>query len=476
MEKEQYRKGALIELSITDLAEKNQCFGRLDNGMAVMVTGMLAVGDRVSAAIKKIRQRYIEATLVEVLIPSVDRVTPECGFFGVCGGCKMMHIAYEVQQELKRKKIIDAMVHIGGFENPQVKPVMGAVAPLHYRNKIEFSFSARRYLMPGELLLEKPLSSPDFALGFHAPGNFEKVLDVDYCYLAPSGMNELLALTRSFCLERELSAYSTRSNTGFLRNLVIRSSEHRRQLMVNLVTSWYDSELMRSYAEVLAAAMPNQEMTILNNVTTRKNTVALGEEEFLVAGEGFITERLGKLDFNISANSFFQTNSAQTVLLYDEILRVAGLDIGDTVYDLFCGTGTIALYLSDYCRQVIGLEVSESSVADARKNAALNQREHVLFMQVDLNDHRAMVDALQRHDKPRVIVTDPPRAGMHPKALEVMVRMAPEKIVYVSCNPASLARDGSEICKGGYRLTSLQPVDMFPHTSHIESVACFERD
>ncbi|NTW64180.1 MAG: 23S rRNA (uracil(1939)-C(5))-methyltransferase RlmD, partial [Chlorobiaceae bacterium] len=264
--------------------------------------------------------------------------------------------------------------------------------------------------------------------------------------------------------------------TRFRKNPVIRSSEHRRQLMVNLVTSWHDRELMTAYAETLSAAMPNQDMTILNNVTTRKNTVAQGEEEFLVTGDGYITERLGKLDFNISANSFFQTNSIQTVLLYDEILRVAGLETSDTVYDLFCGTGTIALYLSDYCQQVIGLEVSESSVTDARKNAALNKRENVLFMQVDLNDYRSMLEALQRYEKPRVIITDPPRAGMHPKALAVMVGMSPQKIVYVSCNPASLARDGSEICKGGYRLTSLQPVDMFPHTSHIESVACFERD
>ncbi len=475
MAEENFRKGDIIELTVTDLAEKDQCFGRLDNGMAVMVGGMLAVGDRVSASIKKVRQRYIEAIAVEVLEPSSDRTTPLCAYFGVCGGCKLMHIRYEAQLLYKQKKVKDALEHLGNFVAPQVSPVLAALAPFHYRNKMEFSFSSMRYLLPEELSLEHLSRPKEFALGFHTPGNFEKVIDIDYCYLAKEAMNQVLALTRDFALANALAPYAVKAHSGFLRNLVVRFSESREELMVNLVTSWHDEALMQRYSKHLEAGMAGQKMTVLNNVTDRKNTVATGDSEYALSGEGFITERLGGLDFRISANSFFQTNSSQAELLYRIILEVAALTSADTVYDLYCGTGTITLYLAKYCRQVIGLEVVESSINDAESNAALNGIGNVEFFQVDLKDFHAMLHTLENYDAPRVIITDPPRAGMHAKALSTMLRLRPERIIYVSCNPASLARDGKEISLHGYQLVSVQPVDMFPHTSHIESVACFER-
>jgi len=224
----------------------------------------------------------------------------------------------------------------------------------------------------------------------------------------------------------------------------------------------------------IAEAMPEQSMTMVNNVTGKNNTVAVGEREYIVSGEGYVTERLGSLDFRISANSFFQTNTRQAEVLYDEILKAAALAPGDTVYDLYCGTGTITLYLARHCRQAVGIEVVESAIGDARKNAALNRLSNVEFFRADLKDLHAMQSTLEPYDKPRVMVTDPPRAGMHPKALDTMLSLLPEKIVYVSCNPANLARDGQEIGRRGYRLTSIQPVDMFPQTNHIETVACFE--
>ncbi|MFZ4524014.1 MAG: 23S rRNA (uracil(1939)-C(5))-methyltransferase RlmD [Chlorobium sp.] len=470
-----FRKGDSITLTVTDLAEKDQCFGRLDNGMAVMVSGMLAVGDRVSARIKKVRQRYIEAIAVEVLEPSPDRTTPLCSYFGVCGGCKLMHIHYEAQLQYKQKKVKDALEHLGNFVAPPVSPVLAALAPFHYRNKMEFSFSSMRYLLPEELSLEHLSRPKEFALGFHTPGNFEKVIDIDYCYLAKESMNQALVLTREFALANTLLPYAVRAHTGFLRNLVVRFSESRQELMVNLVTSWHDEVLMQHYRKHLEAGMAGQKMTVLNNVTDRKNTVATGDSEVTLSGEGFITERLGGLDFRISANSFFQTNSAQAELLYSSILEVAALGPDDTVYDLYCGTGTITLYLARYCRQVIGLEVVESSINDAQSNAALNGIGNAAFFQVDLKDFHDMLHTLENYEHPRVIITDPPRAGMHPKALSAMLRLRPERIIYVSCNPASLARDGKEMSLHGYQLLSVQPVDMFPHTSHIESVACFER-
>jgi len=471
-----YRKAEIIELTIIDPAERDQCFGRTESGMGVMVTGMLAPGDRVSARIYKVRQRYLEAAAIEVLEPSTDRVEPVCSMFGACGGCKWMHVSYEAQLRYKGKKVEDSLVHIGGFENPEVLPVLAAPEPFHYRNKVEFSCSNMRYLLQDEISSDELLKPKNFALGFHAPGNFEKVLDLDTCYLAKSCMNQVLNLVREFAISRGLVPYGAKSHEGYLRNLMMRYSERHDQLMVNIVTSWYDRALMEDFRSVLEAAMPTQSMTIVNNVTTRKNTVATGEQEYLVSGPGYVTERLGTLDFRISANSFFQTNTRQAEALYDQILKEAGLGPDDTVYDLYCGTGTITLYLARHCRQAVGIEVVESAIKDAVINAELNGLSNAVFFQADLKDFHAMRDALSPYDTPRVIVTDPPRVGMHPKALETMLKLEPERIVYVSCNPANLARDGKEICAKGYRLTMVQPVDMFPQTNHIETVACFERE
>ena len=471
-----YRKGEIIELTVTDLAEKEQCFGRMPSGMGVMVSGTLAVGDRVSARIRKVRQRYLEAQALEVLEPSADRTDPPCRFFGVCGGCKMMHVGYEAQLRYKEKKVLDALRHLGGFEEPPMGAPVAAPSSVHYRNKIEFSCSSKRYLLEEEIRSDKLQAPKNFALGFHAPGNFEKVIDIDGCHLAREEMNRALGITRRFALENNLEAYGAREHTGFLRNLVVRSSEDRNEVMVNLVTSWYDRDLMERYAEALEEGMGGVPMTVVNNVTSRRNTVATGEREFVVRGGGVITERLGELDFRIPANSFFQTNTKQAEALYRCILDAAGIRAEDTVYDLYCGTGTITLFMARHCRLAVGLEVVESSILDARSNAGYNNVENALFYQADLKDFRTMLPTLEVHGRPDVVVTDPPRAGMHPKALEAMVQIGARTIIYVSCNPASLGRDGKEIAAAGYRLRSVVPVDMFPHTAHIESVACFVRE
>jgi 23S rRNA (uracil1939-C5)-methyltransferase len=471
-----YRKGDLIELTITDLAEKEQCFGRLPSGMGVMVSGMLAVGDRVSAEVRKVRQRYIEAAAVEVLVPSEDRTEPPCRFFGVCGGCKLMHVSYEAQLRYKEKKVRDALTHLGGFQDPPLTPAHPAPTPVHYRNKMEFSCSSKRYLLQEEIAADSLRAPKNFALGFHAPGNFEKVIDIDRCFLATEGMNRVLNLTREFALLNTLEAYGAKEHTGFLRNLVVRYSEERDELMVNLVTSWYDRDLMERYRLHLESAMEGVRMSIVNNVTSRPNTVAVGEYEYIVSGSGVITERLGELDFRISANSFFQTNTRQAETLYRCILRAAELKAEDIVYDLYCGTGTITLFMARHSKTAVGLEVVESSIQDARANAEFNSIPNAVFFRADLKDFGTLLPTLDAYGRPDVVVTDPPRAGMHPKALQAMVQLEARKIIYVSCNPASLGRDGKEITAAGYRLASVEPVDMFPHTAHIESVACFVRN
>ena len=473
--RDRYKKGETVELLISDIAEKDQCFGRLVNGTGVLVRGMLAVGDTVRATVIKVRPTYLEAVLDTLLFPSQDRVDPQCPVFGVCGGCKWMHVSYQAQLRYKQKKVRDALVHIGGMQDIDVKQVLPAPATLYYRNKVEFSCSSKRYLMPEELqmdVLEKP---KDFALGFHAPGNFEKVLEIERCYLAKECMNRALGVTREFVLESGLTPYAVKDHEGFVRNLMLRYSEDQDQLMVNLVTSWHDAGIMEAYRNRLLSAMPGRKLTIVNNVTARKNTVAVGEKEYLIHGEGVIQERLGDLSFRISANSFFQTNTKQAEALYDGIMSMAGLRPDDTVYDLYCGTGTITLYLAERCRRAVGLEIIESSLSDAEENASRNGISNASFYGVDLKHFHTLLGTLEEFGYPRVIVTDPPRAGMHPKALKTMVRLQPETIVYVSCNPANLARDAIDICAAGYRLEEVQPVDMFPHTSHIETLACFRR-
>lgn len=475
-----YTKKQLVEVKIIDLGDKNQCFGRLDDGMSIFVQGTAAVGDVVQAEIFKIKKKYLVSRFHKLVTPSPHRIEPTCTYFGLCGGCKWQHMAYPEQLRLKRKQVQDALEHIGGFDSIECTPCLPAPDLFGYRNKMDFSFTDLRYLTDEEIALEpnkhdKPL---DFALGFHASGCYAKAIDLDHCDLSTDEMNIALNTTRKFCLRHKaaLPIYSTRSHTGELRNLVVRKGGNTGEFMVNLVTSRHHPELMQELCEDLKAALGDRLTTFVNNTTTAKNTVAFGEKEFILYGPGFITDRLGDYTYQISANSFFQTNTAQAETLYLKILETAQLKPSDIVYDLFCGTGSIALFASGHCQKVLGVELVESSVRDARKNATRHQVENCEFIQLDLKDIKLIEDDMRNFGAPDVVITDPPRAGMNPRAVKMLRKIAPPTIVYVSCNPASLARDGQMLCEDGlYKLVACHPVDMFPQTNHVESVARFER-
>lgn len=475
-----YKKRKIVEVEIIDLGDKNQCFGRLDDGMGIFVQGAAAVGDVVKAEIFKIKKNYLAARFRELVKPSPHRIDPICPYFGLCGGCKWQHMDYTEQLRLKRKQVQDALERIGGFDEIECDPCAAAPALFGYRNKMDFSFTDLRYLTSEEMDLEpdahaKPL---DFALGFHAPGCYAKAIDIDHCDLSTPEMNETLNLVRDFCLrhKKELPIYSTRSHTGELRNLMVRHGGHTGEFMVNLVTTTHNPKLMEQLCKELKAALGDRLTTFVNNITKAKNTVAFGEEEFVLYGPGFITDRLGDYTYRISANSFFQTNTAQAETLYNQILKSAQLKPTDIVYDLFCGTGSIALFASGHCQKVLGVELVESSVKDARENAKRHNVENCEFIQLDLKDIRQIETEMKAFGAPDVIITDPPRAGMNPKAVAMLREIAPPVIIYVSCNPASLARDGQMLCEEGlYRLVDCQPIDMFPQTNHVESVARFER-
>jgi 23S rRNA (uracil1939-C5)-methyltransferase len=472
-----FRKGDPVTVTILDTAEDDACMGRLPEGMVVFVRGQVTPGDVVAANISKIKKNYLEAKLDRVITASPDRVDPVCAHYGVCGGCKWQHVAYGRQCDFKRKLVQDTLQRVGGFAGFEVEPVRAAAEADHYRNKVDFTFSNERFILEEELDVapEQRAKSSDFALGFHRPRCFNKIIDIDRCHIATDLSSGVLEQTRRFFLVHPRPAYSTFTHEGFLRNLVVRHAGITGQCMVNLITSWHEPELMRAYADHLLQAFPGQLTTILNSTTERKNLVAYGEVSHVLHGDGRIIEELDGLVFVISPNSFFQTNSRQALALYRTVAEMAQLRPDDVLYDLYCGTGSITLFAGRACRLAYGFELEPSAVADAVVNAERNSMaDRCTFVATDMKHlHTAMNSTGHRPD---VVITDPPRAGMHEDAVATLLQLAPRRIIYVSCHPASLARDAKALCAGGeYRLVAVQPVDLFPQTFHIESVACLER-
>jgi len=471
-----FRKGDMLELSVLDTAEDDACVSKMPDGMVVFVRGLVTPGDVVRASVSKIKKNYLEARLEEVIQPSPDRVDPVCSHYGICGGCKWQHVRYDRQLDFKRKVVEDALHRLGGFIDLTVAGIIGVESPYHYRNKVEFTFSDERFVLEDEFAVpEEDRAKPsDFALGFHRRGCFHKIIDIDTCHIATELSNTVLTLSRQFFLEHRRPSYSTITHEGFLRNLVVRHAGTTGELMVNLVTSSHDPELMKMFTAHMVNGLQGQLTTLVNSTTTRMNLVAYGQECHILQGPGFIKEILDGLTFMVSPNSFFQTNSAQAIKLYRTVAEMAEVKSSDILFDLYCGTGSITMFAGRNAKKAIGFELEASAVADAVKNAELNNMSHCEFIATDMRHlHDVMTGVGCRPD---VVITDPPRAGMHADAVETLRSLAPRRIVYVSCHPGSLARDAKALCEGDmYKLTKVQPVDLFPHTFHIESVACLER-
>jgi 23S rRNA (uracil1939-C5)-methyltransferase len=465
-------KGEEIELQIESLSGEGKTIARKD-GMVFFVEHAVP-GDTVRARLWKIKKKYCEARTLEVIKPSPLRVDAKCKHFGVCGGCKWQDLSYEAQLDFKRQSVIDAFTRIGGFAEVDVKPVIGCDEPYFYRNKMEFTFSRKRWLTSDELHTEVD-GQEGVALGLHVPQRYEKVLNLDECYLQSEQSSAILKTVREAARGWKLSVYSTLTHEGYLRHLVIRDSKRTGELMVNLVTTSDWPEAMENMTGLLLKQFP-QITTIVNNITDRKSMVAFGDSEKIYHGPGYITDTIGKFTFRISANSFFQTNTMQGEKLYQTAKVLADSKPEDVIYDLYSGTGTISIFVSDSARQVVGIESVESSIADAGKNAEFNGITNCTFLQGDLKDRLTKDNEwLNTHPRPDIVITDPPRSGMHPKVVEQVAKLSPRKIVYVSCNPATQARDVRLIVDAGYSLKSVQPVDMFPHTDHIEAVALLEK-
>jgi 23S rRNA (uracil1939-C5)-methyltransferase len=438
------------------------------NGVVVFVP-FAVPGDVVDIRVTKKSKNYYEGFVERIVTPSPDRLEPFCQHFGVCGGCKWQPLPYRLQLEAKRQQVYDQLVRIGRLEVPEIRPTLPSDNTQYYRNKLEFTFSSKRWLLKDE---DPECVEPDdrVGLGFHVGKFFDKVLDIKHCYLQKDPSNDIRLFIKDYAVRNGLDFFDIRQNVGYVRNMFIRTTD-TGDLMVIMCFFYECREDREKMLDAIAEAFP--QITSLYYVINNKLNDSIGDQEcILYKGSPTIRETMEGLTFHIGPKSFYQTNSAQALKLYTVARDFAGLTGGETVYDLYTGTGTIAQFVSGRASKVIGIEYVPEAIEDAKVNAAGNGITNCEFFAGDMKDI-LKADFIAAHGRPDVIILDPPRAGIHPEVAKVILDAEPKRMVYVSCNPASQARDLA-ILSQKYRITAVQPVDMFPHTQHVENVCALE--
>ena len=454
----------LNNITITDYAAEGKSLARVE-GKVIFVSGVIP-GDVADIQLGKSKKDWAEGRAIKIIDPSPYRLTPFCKHFGNCGGCKWQMLPYEKQLEYKQQEAEQNLRRIGKIEIPEILPIIGSAKTTAYRNKLEFTFSNKRYLTNEEIGSETAITQQN-ALGYHAPRIFDKVIDITECHLLDDVNNTIRNTVRDFAAANNLAFYDIREHAGWLRNIIIRFTT-TVELMVNIVINNEDETNRIALLDHLLAKVPAI-TTLLYTINPKWNDTIYDLTPQVYFGKGYVMEKLGKWEFMISPKSFFQTNTQQAENLYSVAKDFAGLTGEEIVYDLYCGTGSIGIFVSDKAKKIVGVEVIEDAIEDAKKNAALNHIEHAHFFVGDVikicND-----DFFAQHGKPDVVITDPPRAGMHEKLVIKLLEMESPKIVYVSCNTATQARDIALLSEK-YNVVKVQAVDMFPHTHHIECVA-----
>jgi 23S rRNA (uracil1939-C5)-methyltransferase len=463
------RKNTILEnVLVQDYAAEGKSLSRVD-GKVIFIEGAVP-GDVVDIRLSKNKSDWAEGQAIQIKTPSPTRVTPFCSHFGVCGGCQWQMLPYEQQLVYKQKQVTDNLQRIGRVSLPPISPIIGADATTGYRNKMEYTFATRKFIPADEFQQMKAAGlsweSQPGAAGFHVRGFFDRVVEIDTCYLQEEPTNQLRKAAARFAIEEELPFYDIKQHQGWLRNMLVRNTT-TGELMVNLVFGYENAGARKKLLDQLLHDFP-QITTLLYTINTKKNDSLYDLDPKVYHGKGYIIETLEDFRFKISPKSFFQTNTRQAEKLYRVTRDFAELDGSQVVYDLYCGTGSIGIFVSKGAQKVVGVEAVADAIADAKENAQLNGLAHTAFFTGDVID--ICDDAFfTTHGQPDVVITDPPRAGMHEKLVKKLLDIAAPTVVYVSCNPATQARDLG-LLDEKYRVEKIQPVDMFPHTLHIENV------
>lgn len=467
MRKRKFIPYVIENLEITAAGSEGKCIARHDE--KVIMVDHAVPGDVVNVRVNSNKKSFSFATIQEIIKPSADRVDTFCQHFGMCGGCKSQQMSYEAQLRYKQQQVHDAFERIGKFPFPALTPILGSANTTYYRNKCEFSFIDRKWLTSMDQFDTMSVDELK-GLGYHIPGRFDKIFDVEHCYLQHPMANEIRNAVRDFGKANSYDFFNPYNQEGFLRNIILRNNE-AGQWMVILCFKKDDDEKREAILNHLKDKFP-QIASLLYIINPKMNDTIYDLDVHVFSGEDHLIELLEDLKFKIGPKSFFQTNTLQTQNLYGKTRDLAGLTGNENVYDLYTGVGSIALFVSKLAKQVVGIEYVESAIEDAKVNAALNNITHTHFYAGDMKD--VLNDELiAKYGKPDVIITDPPRAGMHPDVIAKILEVAAPKVVYVSCNPATQARDIA-MMEEKYKVTSVQPVDMFPHTHHVENIALLE--
>ena len=458
-------------VTITDVAAEGKSLTRVDD-MVVFVP-FAVPGDVVDLQVRKKKHHYCEAEVVRFIKYSERRAEPVCQHFGICGGCKWQNLPYEDQLKAKQKQVHDQLTRIGKVELPDFRPILGSEKIYEYRNKLEFSCSNKRWLTKEEVNSGVQLDHKN-AIGFHITGAFDKIYSIEKCWLMDDLCNQIRNEIRDYALNNSISFFDVREQTGLLRDIMIRNSSTGEWMVLVQFKFQEQGDEQRAHDLLQHIGDRFPQITSLLYVNNQKCNDTFSDQTVEVfKGKDHITEMMDKLQFKVAAKSFYQTNTQQAFHLYEVARQLAQLTGKELVYDLYTGTGTIANFVARHAQQVIGIEYVEDAIADAKANSKCNGIENTLFYAGDMKD--ILTDEfVEQHGKPDVIITDPPRAGMHPDVIQTILRAAPKRIVYVSCNPATQARD-LEVLNEQYRVEAVQPVDMFPHTPHVENVVLLEQ-
>ena len=455
-------KKFLNNIQVIDIAEEGKGVGKSDD--LVIFIDKAVPGDVVDVELLRRKKKFYEGRIQNIVKPSDHRTEPFCEHFGVCGGCKWQHLKYDAQLLFKQKSVVDALQRLAKVDTSGIEPILGSKETSYYRNKLEYTFSDKRWLTDGDMRSDQEMEMN--ALGYHIPGRFDKILDIEHCYLQADPSNTIRNKVREYALANKISFYNLKNHEGSLRNLIIRTSS-TGDLMVIVVFAYVEEEQITGMMEFISNEFKNSK-SLLYIINQKKNDTIFDQDIHVFEGADHLFENMNGLKFKIGPKSFYQTNSDQAFELYKITKDFAGLKGDELVYDLYTGAGTIANFIAGSVKSVVGIEYVPTAIEDAKINSEINAIKNTSFFAGDMKDI-LNAEFIQTHGKPDVVITDPPRAGMHADVVKRLLEMEAEKIVYVSCNAATQARDIA-LMKDKYEVSRIRPVDMFPHTQHVENV------